>query len=202
MSSSRRRACPREGGGGDPRTFPQGCVGSGLRLLEQSFRLPASYFSLLVQRKVTKRKHLPRQVAQGVWVAKEFSDSASCLGPKTAAIHGRRPFGVSGCWRLLRDCESQGAESGSSDCAPSHGLDSQPLTFSILRMRPASRHPEGGRHGCRPFSDRAMDGESENGDDPTHPLSGFDLTRKVLSFGYFSLHQQRKVTRRRRKLCS
>jgi hypothetical protein len=73
----------------------------------KSFRLPASYFSLLVQRKVTKRKHLPRQIAQGVWVAKEFSDSASCLDPKTAAIHGRRPSGVSGCWRLLRDQESQ-----------------------------------------------------------------------------------------------
>jgi hypothetical protein len=73
----------------------------------ERFRLPASYFSLLVQRKVTKRKHLPRQIAQGVWVAKEFSDSASCLDPKTAAIHGRRPSGVSGCWRLLRDQESQ-----------------------------------------------------------------------------------------------
>jgi hypothetical protein len=46
-----------------------------------------------------------------------------------------------------------------------------------------------------------MDGESENGDSTAHPLSGVDLTRKVLSFGYFSLHQQRKVTRRRRKLC-
>ena len=29
-------------------------------------------------------------------MAKEFSDSASCLDPKTAAIHGRRPSGVSG----------------------------------------------------------------------------------------------------------
>src|SRR5687768_5047976 len=66
-------------------------------------------------------------------------------------------------------------------------------------MRPASRHPEGGRHGCRPFSDQAMDGLSENGDGMTHALSGFDVTRKVLSFGYFSLHQQRKVTRRQAK---
>ncbi|WP_242162403.1 hypothetical protein [Lysobacter sp. M15] len=39
----------------------------------------------------------------------------------------------------------------------------------------------------------------ENGNDTAHPLSGFDLTRKVLSFGYFSLHQQRKVTRRQAK---
>jgi hypothetical protein len=44
-----------------------------------------------------------------------------------------------------------------------------------------------------------MDGLSENGDGAAHPLSGFDLTRKVLSFGYFSLHQQRKVTRRKAK---
>ena len=64
-----------------------------------------------------------------------------------------------------------------------------------------------------------MDVRCENGDDTKHPLSGFDLTRKVLSFGYFSLlattwlalragsavrafgavHQQRKVTRRQAK---
>jgi hypothetical protein len=41
-----------------------------------------------------------------------------------------------------------------------------------------------------------MDGLFENGDGTTHALSDFDVTRKVLSFGYFSLHQQRKVTRR------
>jgi hypothetical protein len=47
-----------------------------------------------------------------------------------------------------------------------------------------------------------MDVRYENGDDPAHPMSGFDVTRKVLSFGYFSLHQQRKVTRRQAKaLC-
>src|SRR5687768_15301000 len=44
-----------------------------------------------------------------------------------------------------------------------------------------------------------MDGLFENGDGTTHSLSGFDVTRKVLSFGYFSLHQQRKVTRRQAK---
>jgi hypothetical protein len=75
--------------------------------IEAGLSPSASYFSLLVQRKVTKRKHLPRQVAQGVWVAKQFSDSASCLDPKTAAIHGRRPFGVSGCVWLLQECEGQ-----------------------------------------------------------------------------------------------
>jgi len=40
-------------------------------------------------------------------VAKEFSDSASCLDPKTAAIHGRRPSGVSDRWWLLGAQESQ-----------------------------------------------------------------------------------------------
>jgi hypothetical protein len=44
-----------------------------------------------------------------------------------------------------------------------------------------------------------MDVRCENGDDTTRRLSGFDLTRKVLSFGDFSLHQQRKVTRRKAK---
>jgi hypothetical protein len=32
-----------------------------------------------------------------------------------------------------------------------------------------------------------------------HPRTLSDLSRKVLSFGYFSLHQQRKVTRRQAK---
>ncbi len=93
--------------------------------------------------------------------------------------------------------------------------------LSPLEAAPAhsTGHPEGGRHGCRPFSDQAMDGLSENGDDTTRALSDFDFTRKVLSFGYFSLlattwlalragsavrafgavHQQRKVTRRKAK---
>ena len=31
-----------------------------------------------------------------------------------------------------------------------------------------------------------MDVRCENGDDTAHPMSGFDVTRKVLSFGYFS----------------
>jgi hypothetical protein len=54
----------------------------------KGFRLPASYFSLLVQRKVTKRKHLPRDVktAQAICGAEEIFG---------LAIHGsirkRRP---------------------------------------------------------------------------------------------------------------
>ena len=70
-----------------------------------------------------------------------------------------------------------------------------PLPFDVS---PAlqSGHPEGAGHGWPAFSDQAMDGLSENGDSTARPLSGVDLTRKVLSFGYFSLHQQRKVTRR------
>jgi hypothetical protein len=77
-----------------------------------------------------------------------------------------------------------------------------PLPLQASRIH-SPGHPEGGRHGCRPFSDQAMDGLSENGDGTTHALSDFEVTRKVLSFGYFSLHQQRKVTRRKAKaLCS
>jgi hypothetical protein len=44
-----------------------------------------------------------------------------------------------------------------------------------------------------------MDGESENSDGIALFLSGVDVTWKVPSFGYFSLHQQRKVTRRKAK---
>ena len=56
-------------------------------------------------------------------------------------------------------------------------------------------HPEGGGHGWPPFSDRAMDGESENGNGTAYPLSGFDVTRKAVFFGYFLLGQQKKVPR-------
>ena len=45
-------------------------------------------------------------------------------------------------------------------------------------MRSASGHPEGGRHGCRPFSDQAMDGLSEIGDVTAHSLSGLDFTSR------------------------
>jgi hypothetical protein len=125
----------------------------------------------------------------------QFSDSASCLDPKTAAIHGRRPFGVSERWRLLRDCESQRRRQARfpDDLLPTGR--SQSLTFSTLRLQSASGHPEGGRHGCRPFSDQATDGLSENGDDNPHPLSEVELTRKVLSLVTF-FAPAKKVTRR------
>jgi hypothetical protein len=80
----------------------------------------------------------------------------------------------------------QHSPTSASDC-----LDLQPLIFSMLRMRPASGHPEGGRHGCRPFSDQAMDGLSENGDSTAHPLSGVDFTSRCFLW-LLSLHQQRK----------
>ena len=46
-----------------------------------------------------------------------------------------------------------------------------------------------------------MDGLSENGDDTSRPLSGFDLTRKVLSLVTF-FAPAKKVTRRKAKALS
>ena len=80
------------------------------------------------------------------------------------------------------------------------GSDSRGLILTFGQALAGScGHPEGAGHGWPAFSDQAMDGLSENGDGAAHPLSDLDLTRKVLSFGYFSLHQQRKVTRRKAK---
>ena len=62
-------------------------------------------------------------------------------------------------------------------------------------MQQRSGHPEGAGHGWPAFSDRAMDGESENGDGTAYPLSGFDVTRKAVFFGHFLLGQQKKVPR-------
>jgi hypothetical protein len=42
-----------------------------------------------------------------------------------------------------------------------------------------------------------MDGESENCDGTAYPLSGFDVTRKAVFFGYFLLGQQKKAPRPR-----
>jgi hypothetical protein len=106
---------------------------------------------------------------------------------------------VSACW--LRDRHPRA--SGYPASWPSAGSHRWALLWPFGGVRSdIFGHPEGGRHGCRPFSDQAMDGLSENGDGIARPLSGFDVTRKVLSFGYFSLRQQRKVTRRKAKaLC-
>ncbi|NYF22384.1 hypothetical protein HDC36_003860 [Xanthomonas sp. JAI131] len=79
----------------------------------KSFRLAASHFSLLAQRKVTKRKRaLPRALRAA------RSGSADAPGirgrgilplPRTAHIHVRRPFGVFP--RSIRRC---GREPGKS----------------------------------------------------------------------------------------
>ena len=78
----------------------------------------------------------------------------------------------------------------------------QPLTFPERRMRSASGHPEGGRHGCRPFSDQAMDGLSENGDDTTQFLSDFDVTSRCFLLVTFLCTSKEKSLAARRKLCS
>jgi hypothetical protein len=39
----------------------------------------------------------------------------------------------------------------------------------------------------------------ENGDGTAYPMSGFDVTRKAVFFGYFLLGQQKKVPRRQAK---
>lgn len=82
-----------------------------------------------------------------------------------------------------------------------NGRRKAPVLLLPFHYHPATGrvgHPEGGRHGCRPFSDRAMDGESENGDGTAHSLSGFDVTRKVLSLVTF-FAPAKKVTRRQAK---
>jgi hypothetical protein len=100
-----------------------------------------------------------------VWVASAFSDSASCLDPKTAAIHGGRPSGVEVYRRYLgqakihlslivHSCECRNP--GSLIAARLKTLD------PCLRrdddksfIRPAkcrsSVNPEGGGHGLPPF---------------------------------------------------
>ncbi len=78
---------------------------------------------------------------------------------------------------------------------PASSLLILPLTSLTSRTTTAIGNPEGGRHGWRPFSDRGRMPSPKMTSVLRTFVSGFDLTRQVLSFGYFSLHQQRKVTR-------
>jgi hypothetical protein len=59
----------------------------------KGFRLKASYF-LCWCKESNQRKHQSTNRRHERRVAPAFSDSASCLDPKTAAIHGGRPPGV------------------------------------------------------------------------------------------------------------
>ncbi len=74
-------------------------------------------------------------------------------------------------------------------------LFSPSLNAQGFRFEQPTAHPDpkGAAHGCAAFSDRAMDGESEN--PLNHSVNQIDSSRKAVSFGYFSLGQQRKVTR-------
>ena len=65
-----------------------------LRLLKTA--LCASHFSLPVQRKVTKRKHLPRHSTPMGGLLWGFSDQTSLSDQKTAHVHVRRPSGLRG----------------------------------------------------------------------------------------------------------
>src|SRR5699024_3111671 len=57
---------------------------------------------LLVRSKPLRERVVPAQ----------FSDSASCLGPKTAAIHGRRPSGFRMSWLLEGRAKAERAPCG------------------------------------------------------------------------------------------
>jgi hypothetical protein len=59
----------------------------------KGFRLKASYF-LCWCKESNQRKHQSTKRLYERRVTTAFSDSASCLDPKTAAIHGGRPPGV------------------------------------------------------------------------------------------------------------
>ena len=97
----------------------------------------AGHFSLLAQRKVTKRNGLPRRSKSGTWLVPGFSDSPSWLGRKTAGIHARRPPGVRSMERLIEDQE-RGGPAWTGD-APSH-----------RRREPVPRPPHRLHHPVQP----------------------------------------------------
>src|SRR5688500_13474098 len=51
-------------------------------------------------------------------------------------------------------------------------LDIQPLILATLRMRSTFGHPEGGRHGCRPFSERTRMSAAKMATTPHTPRAG------------------------------
>jgi len=110
--------------------------------------------------------------------------------PKTAHIHVRRPYGV------LRTESLQVAvpTAKSNDMLASLGLLRLLVTHPQDALQPAD--PEGGVHGCTPFSDRAMDGESENPME-TELASEQCRGRPLSLLTFFAA--AKKVSRRRRK---
>ncbi|TWI05761.1 hypothetical protein IP90_00017 [Luteimonas cucumeris] len=156
---------------------------------------------------------------------RRFSDSPSWLGRKTAAIPGRRPPGLDATLADKGNGFTS-TENGLIPARPRTRHEAaycMDAACFFSRTADEKSRPEGRRTGRAPFSDRAMgeavlpashwlahrrtpallaragllpnaNGESEN---PVGlPRSRIDVSGKALSFGYFSLGQQRKVTRR------
>jgi len=117
----------------------------------KSFRLKAGYFSLLAQRKVTKRNGLPRHDNQAIrYSARIFrlacaarasgagvrqrarqcrasSASSPCLGRKTPHIHVRRPPGLrlSGKGNGMRDHDGDHIRTRAKTPPPPHSATRQ-----------------------------------------------------------------------------
>ena len=149
-------------------------------------------------KKRTKEKRFSRQGELGERVFPGFSDSPSMARSENGGPPARRPTGlrVGGClWsktgkayahmaphvvissvaRNLRD-QMQISHCVRNDNCVGVASGNTSTAFPL-------ENPEGGAHGCAPFSDRAMDGESENRDRPAH--CGCALSRKALFFGSF-----------------
>jgi hypothetical protein len=60
----------------------------------KSFRLKASYFLCWCKESNQRKHQFESKPLKGYVVSRKFSDSPSWLGPKTPAIHGRRPLGL------------------------------------------------------------------------------------------------------------
>jgi hypothetical protein len=171
------------------------------------FALKASHFSLFAQRKVTKRKCTPTLApaapVPGLGeVLGARADTTSCRDGTFADVLSAQPLRAPPSPALH---EGEGVGFSKDIVLPVanllHGRHPRCCCCfpTLVRCRPKGRAQGIARQGCRAS---AVTTGRRVGAYPEHGPSGGDRrnapapSRGVISFGYFSLHEQRKVTRR------
>ena len=170
---------------------------------EQRFRTPSACESLFFarpQRKVTKRKRPSSTRQTGRFIDARIFRLALLARSENGVHPCTPPDGSVGRRRVLPGVGEPTTTVHSQEliCNPNRqsvtklelAALGRCLALHSNQSHFASRRPEGRRTGSAPFSDRAMDGESEN------PRVSSDqvlaLSKRALSFGYFSLGSAKK----------
>ena len=170
----------------------------------------ASYF-LCWHKESNQRKCLPRQSgceASGR-LRCGFSDETSMSRQKTAGIHAGRPPGLETYGKTVFSVIPSAARDllvGKKKQIPRCARDDKvcgAVAFALSRSMHALHpsRPEGRRTGCAPFSDRAMDGESENPGHALRSLFSSDRGRHFLLVTFLCASKEKLPARKGGSVC-